>query len=293
MSSTTHGTTPYYFVPGPSRHPIMAAIGLFFVILGAGQWINGHDWGAYSLALGLLWWWVVLFQWFREAVGESESGRYGNKIDLSFRWSMSWFIFSEVMFFGAFFTALWWTRTHSLPALGSLDNALLWPNFKAVWPSVGAGMTGSPADIVEPFQTVGPFWLPTINTALLLSSGVTLTIAHHALRAGHRAQCVRFMWLTVLLGSVFLCVQGYEYHHLYTELNLKLNSGAYGSTFFMLTGFHGLHVFIGTLMLLFITLRLQKGHFTPERHFGFEGAAWYWHFVDVVWLGLYVLVYWL
>ena len=293
MSSTTHGTTPYYFVPGPSRHPIMAAIGLFFVILGAGQWINGHEWGAYSLALGLLWWWVVLFQWFREAIGESESGKYGNRIDLSYRWSMSWFIFSEVMFFGAFFTALWWARTHALPALGSLDNALLWPNFKAVWPSVAAGVTGSPADIVEPFQTVGPFWLPTINTALLLSSGVTLTIAHHALRADHRAQCIRFMWATVLLGTVFLCVQGYEYYHLYTELNLKLNSGAYGSTFFMLTGFHGLHVFIGTLMLFFITLRLQKGHFTAERHFGFEGAAWYWHFVDVVWLGLYVLVYWL
>jgi cytochrome c oxidase subunit III len=131
------------------------------------------------------------------------------------------------------------------------------------------------------------------NTALLLSSGVTLTIAHHALRAGHRAQTIRFMWLTVLLGVIFLGVQGYEYYHLYTELNLKLSSGTYGSTFFMLTGFHGLHVFIGMLMLLFITLRLQKGHFTPERHFGFEGAAWYWHFVDVVWLGLYMLVYWL
>ena len=151
----------------------------------------------------------------------------------------------------------------------------------------------SPADIVEPFQTVGPFWLPTINTALLLSSGVTLTIAHHALRANHRAQAVRFMWLTVVLGATFLSVQGYEYHHLYTDLNLKLSSGAYGSTFFMLTGFHGLHVFIGMLMLFFITMRLRAGHFTPERHFGFEGAAWYWHFVDVVWLGLYFLVYWL
>ena len=206
---------------------------------------------------------------------------------------MSWFIFSEVMFFGAFFTALWWARTHALPTLGSLDNAILWPDFKAVWPSVAAGATGSPAGIVEPFQTVGPFWLPTINTALLLSSGVTLTIAHHALRAGHRAQTIRFMWMTVLLGLIFLGVQAYEYHHLYTELNLKLSSGTYGSTFFMLTGFHGLHVFIGMLMLLFITLRLRKGHFTPERHFGFEGAAWYWHFVDVVWLGLYMLVYWL
>ncbi|RYF81198.1 MAG: cytochrome c oxidase subunit 3 [Comamonadaceae bacterium] len=293
MSSTTHGTTPYYFVPGPSRHPLMAAIGLFFVILGAGQWINGHGWGAYSLAFGLLWLFVVLFQWFSESVRESETGQYGHKIDLSFRWSMSWFIFSEVMFFGAFFTALWWARTHSLPNLGSLDNALLWPDFKAVWPTLQAGATGSPAGIVEPFQTVGPFWLPTINTALLLTSGVTLTIAHHALRADHRAQAVRFMWATVLLGIVFLFVQGYEYYHLYNDLNLKLNSGAYGSTFYMLTGFHGLHVFVGMLMLLFITLRLQRGHFTADRHFGFEGAAWYWHFVDVVWLGLYILVYWM
>jgi cytochrome c oxidase subunit 3 len=138
-----------------------------------------------------------------------------------------------------------------------------------------------------------PFWLPTINTALLLTSGVTVTIAHHALRANHRAMTILFMWLTVLLGITFLCVQGYEYHHAYTELNLKLSSGAYGSTFFMLTGFHGFHVLVGMLMLLFITLRIMKGHFTPDRHFGFEGAAWYWHFVDVVWLGLYTFVYWL
>jgi cytochrome c oxidase subunit 3 len=206
---------------------------------------------------------------------------------------MSWFIFSEVMFFGAFFTALWWARTHRCRRSAAWTTRSSGPTSRPCGPSVAAGATASPADIVEPFQTVGPFWLPTINTALLLSSGVTLTIAHHALRAGHRAQTIRFMWLTVLLGIVFLGVQGYEYHHLYTELNLKLSSGTYGSTFFMLTGFHGLHVFIGMLMLLFITLRLQKGHFTPERHFGFEGAAWYWHFVDVVWLGLYMLVYWL
>ncbi len=293
MSSITSAAKPYYVVPGPSRHPVMAALGLFFVILGAGQWINDVQWGKYSLAFGFLWFVVVLFQWFSEAVGESEGGQYGHKIDLSFRWSMSWFIFSEVMFFGAFFTALWWARGHSIPALGNIDNALLWPNFKAVWPSLAAGATGSPAGTVEPFQTMTPFWLPTINTALLLSSGVTLTIAHHALLVGKRARTVAFMWATVLLGIVFLTVQGYEYYHAYHELNLKLSSGIYGSTFYMLTGFHGFHVFVGMLMLLFITLRLQKGHFSAERHFGFEGAAWYWHFVDVVWLGLYVLVYWL
>ena len=315
MSSTTHGGTPHYFVPPPSRHPAMAALGLFMVFFGAAQWINGADWGKYSLAFGLLWWLGVLFQWFRDAIGESEGAQYGHKVDLSFRWSMTWFIFSEVMFFGAFFTALWWVRAHSVPELGSLENAVLWPEFKAAWPSVVAGATASPSGTVEPFSAMRPLgsaaaevwnqsffsgvWqsimasLPTVNTALLLSSGVTITIAHHALRDNQRGKTIGFMWLTVLLGLTFLGVQGYEYFHAYHEMNLKLSSGVYGSTFFLLTGFHGFHVFVGMLMLVFITLRLHKGHFTPERHFGFEGAAWYWHFVDVVWLGLYILVYWL
>jgi len=298
MSATIHshgaaGKVPYYFVPGPSRHPVMAAIGLFFVVFGAGQWVNGASWAPYCLGFCLLWWAVVLKQWFTDAIHESQSGLYSDRIDISFRWSMAWFIFSEVMFFGAFFGALYWARVHSVPELGNLEHQILWPDFKGLWPSAHPGSTGAPAGTVEAFSTMGPWPLPTINTALLLTSGVTLTIAHHALREGKRGMTIAFMWLTVLLGSVFLVCQGVEYHHAYTELNLKLSSGVYGSTFFMLTGFHGFHVFVGTLMLLFITLRLQKGHFTPERHFGFEGAAWYWHFVDVVWLGLYVIVYWM
>ena len=292
-AATPHGKVPYYFVPAPSRHPVLSATALLLIIFGAGQWVNGHGWGAYVLLVGFVLLAFVLQQWFRQAIGESEGGLYGHKIDISFRWSMSWFIFSEVMFFGAFFGALFWTRVHALPNLGSLENAVLWPDFRAVWPSAGVGLTGSPGNIVDPFQTMGPWPIPTINTLLLLSSGVTLTIAHHALVAGHRARTIFFMWITVLLGATFLGVQVFEYHHAYTELNLKLSSGAYGSTFFMLTGFHGFHVFVGMLMLLFITLRLMNGHFTPQRHFGFEGAAWYWHFVDVVWLGLYVVVYWL
>jgi cytochrome c oxidase subunit 3 len=294
MSATTPaGSTPYYFIPSPSRHPVLVALGLFLVILGAGQWVNGASWGAYSLAIGMVVWLAVLFQWFSEAVRESESGLYSDRIDVSFRWSMSWFIFSEVMFFAAFFGALYWARVHSVPMLGNLDHQVLWPDFKAIWPSAGGGFTASPAGTVEPFATMGPWPLPTINTALLLTSGVTLTIAHHALIAGHRAKTIAWMWITVALGATFVVVQAYEYHHAYTDLNLKLTSGIFGSTFFMLTGFHGFHVFVGMLMLLFITLRLMKGHFTPQRHFGFEGAAWYWHFVDVVWLGLYFLVYWL
>ena len=292
-AATPHGAQPYYFVPAPSRFPVLTALGLLLVIFGAGQWINNHAWGAYVLLGGFALVVFILQQWFRAAIGESEGGLYSDRIDVSFRWSMSWFIFSEVMFFGAFFGALFWTRVHALPSLGSLENAVLWPDFKAVWPSSGVGITGSPAGIVEPFTTMGPWPIPTINTLLLLSSGVTLTIAHHALIAGRRVKTIGFMWLTVLLGITFLGFQGYEYAHAYSELNLKLSSGAYGSTFYMLTGFHGFHVFIGTLMLLFITIRLMKGHFTPQRHFGFEGAAWYWHFVDVVWLGLYIVVYWL
>ena len=196
MSSTTTGT-PHYYVPHPSRHPAFASLGLLMIIFGAAQWINGEDAFMWLMFAGFLWLFFVLFQWFGDAIRESEGGQYGHKIDISYRWSMSWFIFSEVMFFGAFFTALWWMRVHSVPALGGIDNALLWPDFKAVWPSIAPGTTASPANTIEPFQTMTPFWLPTINTALLLTSGVTLTIAHHALRAGHRGTTVLWMWITV------------------------------------------------------------------------------------------------
>jgi len=294
MSAVTPaGGQPYYFVPAPSRHPASTAFGMLLVIFGASQWVNSHDWGMWVCVAGLVIWAFVIQQWFRQAIGESEGGSYGKRVDVSFRWSMSWFIFSEVMFFGAFFGALYWARTYSVPELGSLDNAILWPDFKAVWPSTAPGYTASPAGTIDPFLTMGPWPIPTLNTALLLSSGVTITIAHHALIANHRARTIFFMWITVLLGLTFLGFQAYEYGHAYTELNLKLSSGIYGSTFFMLTGFHGFHVFVGMTMLTFITIRLMRGHFTPERHFGFEGAAWYWHFVDVVWLGLYIVVYWL
>ena len=292
-AATPHGITPHYFIPSPSRYPVCVAIGLFLMILGGSQWINGHEWGAWSVLTGAVVWLATLAQWFTTAIGESEGGLYSDTVDASFRWSMSWFIFSEIMFFASFFGALFWARQMALPALGSLDNQLLWPDFHAIWPSAQAGITGSPADTIAPFRTMGPWPIPTMNTAILLSSGVTLTVAHHALIADRRPKAIFWMWITVALGLSFLCCQAFEYHEAYTEMNLKLSSGIYGSTFFMLTGFHGFHVFVGMLMLFFITLRLQKGHFTPQRHFGFEGAAWYWHFVDVVWLGLYVVVYWL
>ena len=238
-------------------------------------------------AFGILCLIAILYKWFGDAIKESETGQYNERVDTSFRWSMSWFIFSEVMFFGAFFGALFYARSITMPWLGDLDHKLLWPDFVPHWGNLG------PAGTIEHFTKMTPFPVPTINTALLLSSGVTLTIAHHALRAGHRKQTAIWLFLTILLGATFMGFQASEYIAAYSELNLKLSSGIYGSTFFMLTGFHGFHVTMGATMLSVVLYRVIRGDFTPERHFAFEGAAWYWHFVDVVWLGLYVVVYWL
>ena len=285
--STQQGHAPYYFVPGPSRWPVLMGTALLVTMIGASGWVNGLAWGKTLNIVGIIAALFVLYHWFGDAIAESEGGLYNARIDTSYRWSMSWFIFSEVMFFGAFFGALFYARAISMPWLADLDHKLLWPDFAGVW-----GNTG-PAGTIEKFETMGPFPIPTINTALLLTSGVTLTISHHALRANERSKAAFWLFATIVLGAVFMGFQAYEYMHAYHELNLKLTSGIYGSTFFMLTGFHGFHVTMGGIMLSVVLYRLMKGHFTPDHHFAFEGAAWYWHFVDVVWLGLYVVVYWM
>ncbi len=287
-SHSVHGSeAPYYYVPADSAHPVRASFAMLLMGVGAALWINEHYLGHWIFLVGILALIVVLFGWFGDAIRESEGGMNSRRVDHSYRWSMAWFIFSEVMFFAAFFGSLWYTREVTTPWLSNLDHrTLLWPNFSGTWPNLG------PAGTITPFESVGPFWLPTINTALLLSSGLTLTIAHHALRANHRAKTIFWLALTVILGFCFVACQAYEYHHAYTELHLRFNSGAFGSLFYMLTGFHGFHVILGATMLTVILVRVIKGHFTADHHFGFEGAAWYWHFVDVVWLGLYLFVYW-
>ena len=279
---------PYYYVPDSSPHPARASVSLLVTMLGAASWVNGIELGKWAVLVGILSLITVLYFWFGDAISEEEAGLNSKRVDVSYRWSMSWFIFSEVMFFAAFFGALWYVRTVTTPWLGDLDHRLLlWPNFVPTWPNLG------PAGVVPAFQTMSPFWLPTINTALLLSSGVTLTISHHALRENHRGKSEFWLFLTIVLGTIFVVCQAFEYYHAYHELNLKFTSGAYGSLFFMLTGFHGFHVIMGATMLTVMLIRMLKGHFTPNNHFGFEGAAWYWHFVDVVWLGLYIFVYWM
>jgi cytochrome c oxidase subunit III len=284
MSSNS---TPYYFVPGLSRHPVMASIGLLGFGSGMTGWVNGYSWGAPLTIASVVYVLFILYKWFGDAIAESNSGQNSINVDVSYRWSMSWFIFSEIMFFAAFFSALFYARSISMPWLGDIESKLLWPTFTAVWPNDG------PAGLVEQFSTIGPWPIPTINTLLLLSSGVTVTWAHHAIRENNQKHAVWGLAATVFLGAIFLGFQVYEYMHAYQDLNLKLTSGVYGSTFFMLTGFHGFHVFLGALMLAVVLRRTIRGDFTADNHFAFEGASWYWHFVDVVWLGLYVVIYWM
>ncbi len=276
----------HYYVPSPSHWPIFGSVALLCMALGATLWMNNGALGPWVLVLGLALLIFMMFGWFGSVIRESESGKFNKQVDVSFRWGMSWFIFSEVMFFGAFFGALFYMRVLSVPWLGDFDHKILWPDFAAGWPVSGPG-------IKEAFTPMSAWGIPAINTLLLLSSGATVTWAHWGLKKNNRQQLIIGLILTVLLGSAFLALQAHEYGSAYTELNLKLTTGAYGATFFMLTGFHGFHVTICTIMLITILCRSIVGHFKPEHHFAFEAVSWYWHFVDVVWLLLFVLVYWL
>ncbi len=285
MSETNGG----YYVPHGSGWPIIGSIGLFVMLQGFANFLNGSSTGSTVMLAGFAILLFMVFGWFRTVINESEAGTYNMQVDKSFRQGMAWFIFSEVMFFAAFFGVLWYVRVLSVPWLGGADpmtNELLYPGWEAAWPTNGPGEVGGAFTLLDPWK------IPALNTLLLLSSGVTITFAHWALKKGNRGPLVLWMMATVLLGATFLGFQVYEYAQAYSDHhNLTLGSGVYGSTFFMLTGFHGLHVTLGTIMLIVITLRCAKGHFTADRHFGFEAVAWYWHFVDVVWLGLFIFVY--
>jgi cytochrome c oxidase subunit 3 len=279
-----------YYVPHGSRWPIFGSVAMFIIMFGVANWANENEWGRSVFFVGVLLMIGTLFGWFADVIGESLRKVYSNQVDVSFRMGMLWFIFSEVMFFAAFFGALFYARVLSVPWLGGegkgvATNNLLWNGYDAAWPTNGPGMIGGH------FETIPAWSVPLLNTLILLSSGVTITIAHHALRAGHRKQLLIWLGATILLGASFLWFQAHEYIEAYTKLNLTLGSGVYGSTFFMLTGFHGMHVTLGAIMLTVIWLRCASGHFTKNHHFAFEAVAWYWHFVDVVWLGLFVFVY--
>lgn len=293
----------HYFVPHGALYPALISIGLLSMasgfifsvatdrnkdlayMAGPGKWMM-----YFGLAVIL----AMVFKWMGSVIKESLTGKYKNWEDKSFRWAMIIFICSEVAFFAAFFGALFYVRVLSVPHLAGFDADITpYKGFLDVWPSAGPGGIVLGNEYKPPqYSPMGAWGLPSINTFLLLTSGATITWAHWGLIKNNRKQLTIGLFLTIVLGIAFLICQAFEYHHAYSE-GLKLTTGVYGSTFFMLTGFHGFHVLLGTIMLIVIWLRSLKGHFTPEHHFGFEGVAWYWHFVDVVWLGLFVFVYWL
>jgi len=277
----------HYFVPQPSQWPIVASLALLLLATGAATWVNGAVAGPYVLALGGAVILFVMFGWFGALIGEGRHGLYDDQVEGSLRSGMAWFIFSEVVVFAALFGALFYLREISVPGLASGDtHTFLWPQFHGGWPASGPISEGS-------FTPMRPWPIPTINTAMLLTSGLLVTLAHGALNNGQRGRLVALLSATIVLGLLFLRMQASEYHHAYTALHLTLATGAYGATFYLLTGLHGLHVAIGSLFLLVTLTRVVRGDFSVRHHVGFQAATWYWHFVGVVWLILYVVVYWL
>ena len=267
-----------YYVPPPSIWPIVGSLALLTLAVGFALLLGKVAAGPLVMTLGAAILLAMLIGWFGTVIKESLAGKYDAQVDASFRWGMVWFIFSEVMFFAGFFGALFYARNLALPMLA--DAQLLWPGFGAAWPSAGPGLKTA----IIPVDAWG---IPALNTLILLSSGATLTWAHRGLQQGRPAQLKLGLALTVVLGSVFIGLQIHEYG----EAAFSLRDGIYGATFYLLTGFHGFHVILGTLMLGVILMRSLAGHFTAERHFAFTAVAWYWHFVDVVWLLLFIFVY--
>ena len=289
------GNKDSYYLPAPSYWPIVGSLALFTMASGVIMMVNKIGMGGITFLAGTAILLFMMYGWFGEVIRESEAGLYNKQVDKSFRLSMSWFIFSEVAFFAALFVALFYARVLSVPWLASGDTmAQLWPQFVASWPSGSPGVeqVSGPGSLVK-FTPMGAWGIPAINTLLLLTSGATLTWAHWGLIKNKRSHLVGGLIMTIALALAFIGLQAYEYYHAYTDLGLTMGAGIYGATFFMLTGFHGFHVMLGTTMLAVILIRSMKGHFKPDAHFGFEGVAWYWHFVDVVWLGLFVFVYWI
>ena len=285
----------HYYVPEPSKWPIFASISIFTMFVGGALSLNELAIGPKVLLGGFAFFVYMLFGWFGEVIRESEKGTYGAWEDTSFRMGMMWFIFSEVMFFAAFFGALFYARILSVPWLAGAGakvatHQFLWPQFIADWPLLQVPNNYA---FKEAKDVIGAWGVPALNTAILLTSGGTVTWAHWALKKNNRAQLIIGLALTVTLGALFVGLQAQEYGHAFHALGLTMNAGIYGATFFMLTGFHGFHVTLGTVMLFTILIRAIRGHFKPDHHFAFEAVAWYWHFVDVVWIGLFIFVYWL
>ena len=301
-------STQNYYVPDQSRFPIFMAFSLFLLVMGASSTINSlgdsNSNSVYILYAGFASLFTTLFFWFRQVIKEHLAGLDSSQLKTSYVYGMAWFIFSEVMFFAAFFGALFYVRNFAVPWLGGEgENGVgvaaldLWDGFESSWPLITTPDKGAEYALAEKSMAWPGWghaleWLPLWNTIVLLSSSVTVHFAHVGLKNGNRKKFNLFLGITVGLALIFVGLQAAEYYEAYAHYGLTLNSGIYGSTFFMLTGFHGFHVMMGGVMLAVMLARsVFAGHFEDHDHFGFEAASWYWHFVDVVWVMLFLFVY--
>lgn len=295
----------YYYVADPSYWPLFGSFGIFSTVLGVVNMLHHNKIGIVLCFTGVLLLAFTIAGWFGAVIKESVAGLHSKQMDRSYRWCMVWFIVSEISLFSVFFMALFYTRVFSVPDLGGdtpeliknlwmngsvYTHKLLWPQFKSVWPL----LTNPNATLFPgPKQVMETWGIPAINTLILLTSGATVTWAHWGLKKNRRGHLFWGLVFTVALGLFFISMQANEYYKAFMEYGLSLHSGIYGSTFYMLTGLHAMHVTMGVIMLATILARCVRGHFMPEHHFAFEAVSWYWHFVDVVWLFLFLFVYWL
>ncbi|MEC8460634.1 MAG: cytochrome c oxidase subunit 3 [Pseudomonadota bacterium] len=281
-----------------SAWPLFSSLALLLFAFGLVSTIQGDDYGKYFLILGSALLIYVAYGWFKQAIrdGQNMNPKQFELSDRVYRWSMGWFIFSEFCLFATFFVVLFYVRMVTLPWLsGSFEasasrmtHTLLWPSFEGGWPLLSAP---DPKQFTAPQLAMVAWGIPMINTFILLLSGMTITIAHGCLIKRKITQAVVYQSVTALLGILFLVLQAWEYLEAYQHLGLKFESAIYGNIFYLLTGFHGCHVLLGTVMLLVIAIRIARGHFSGHNHFAFEAVSWYWHFVDVIWLFLFMFVY--
>lgn len=254
---------PYHIVD-PSPWPFIISFGLFFFVFGLAMFFHNFNGSKLLMFTGFLIIVLTMYVWFRDIVREAVyEGQHTKQVQLGLRNGMLLFIFSELMFFISFFWAFFHSSLSPTPEIGSL------------WPPLG-------------INTIDPWGIPLLNTIILLSSGATITWAHHSIICGNRKNSILSLFLTIFLAFFFLIIQAYEY----IESTFSISDSIYGTTFFLLTGFHGLHVLIGLIFIVVSTIRLINHHFSKQHHFGLEAAIWYWHFVDIVWLFLFIVVYW-
>jgi cytochrome c oxidase subunit III len=265
----SHQNHPYHLV-NPSPWPALGSLALFVGTFGGAMYMHGKTGGGFLVALGFALVLYTMYVWWRDVIKEARVDKaHSKEVSHGLRLGMALFITSEVLFFAAFFWAFF--NASTLPKL-PLDD--VWAIVDGIWPPKG-------------IETFDPWQLPFLNTLILLLSGTTVTWAHHAILQGDNKQTIQALWYTVILGVIFTACQAFEYSH----AAFGFKDGVYASTFYMATGFHGFHVLVGTIFLAVCLGRAYKGHFTPKQHLGFEFAAWYWHFVDVVWLFLFVFIY--